>query len=48
LKGPRALQQQEREHDARLDDVALIQQLEVCELGYQWERDLLEQASRRV
>lgn len=48
MKGPRSTRIEEEEKPERDDDVLLIHQLETCELGYEWERDVLEDASRRV
>lgn len=48
MKGPRAIRIEAEEKPERDDDAALIAQLEACELTYDWEQQILEQASRRV
>jgi hypothetical protein len=48
VKGPRAIRLEAEERPEREDDMALIVHLEACELGYDWERRVLEEASHRV
>lgn len=48
MKGPAATRLEAAEKPDRDEDIALIGELERCELGYDWERGVLESASRRV